>query len=314
MTKKKKQNKEQKFGLGWLFLVVMGLFVIIILLPNNGGNKMTFSDLHGLSYSEDGEKLIAAVHDGLKVYSNGSWSIPEGPKNDYMGYSPVKDGFYSSGHPAPGSNLQNPLGIVKSKDNGQTVDVVDLHGEADFHALSVGYETEEIYVFASEPNSQMKEQGFYYSNNQGETWNLMNLQGISGSPLVMAAHPSKNGTFAIGTDQGLYLSENYGDSFEQIVTDLSVSAAVFSDDDTIIAGTNNGDKRILQINISDSSFSNLNMPQNFEGNISYIAVNRENKKELSFATDLLNVYTSSDSGKTWDEIVEEGTSRKSGEK
>lgn len=59
-------------------------------------------------------------------------------------------------------------------------------------------------------------------------------------------------------------------------------------------------------------FSNLNMPQNFEGNISYIAVNRENKKELSFATDLLNVYISSDSGKTWEEIVEEGTSRKSG--
>ncbi|MBT2691331.1 glycosyl hydrolase [Bacillus sp. ISL-47] len=312
MAKKKKQNKEQKFGLGWLFLVVMGFFIILILIPNNGGNKIKFPDLHGLSYSGDGQKLVAAVHDGLREYSNGTWSVPDVPKNDYMGYSPVKNGFYSSGHPAPGSNLENPLGIVKSKDNGETVEIVDLDGEVDFHALSVGYETEEIYVFAPEPNSKMKEQGFYYTYDQGETWNVMNMQGVSGSPLAIAAHPSKKGVVAIGTDKGLYLSENYGETFEQILSDYSVSAAVFAGDDRVIVGTNKGDKEIIGINIQNKKSSNYTMPKNADGNISYIAVNHKNNEELSFATDQLNVYTTKDEGKTWDTIVEEGAGKEVG--
>lgn len=309
MSKKKKKNKEQKLGLGWIFLVIMGLFIILILIPNNGGNKIKFPDLHGLSYSGDGQTLVAAVHDGLREYSNGTWSVPDVPKNDYMGYSPVKNGFYSSGHPAPGSNLENPLGIVKSKDNGETVEIVGFHGEVDFHALSVGYETEEIYVFAPEPNSKMKEQGFYYSNDQGETWNLMNMQGISGSPLAMAAHPSNKGVLAIGTDQGLYLSENYGKTFELILPGISVSAAVFAGDDRVIVGANKGEKEIIEVNIKNNKTTNYKMPKNADGNISYIAVNHKNREELSFATDQLNVYTTKDEGKTWDNIVEEGAAK-----
>lgn len=139
----------------------------------------------------------------------------------------------------------------------------------------------------------------------------MKMHGISGSPLVMSAHPSRNGTLVMGTDQGLYLSENYGDSFEPIVTDLSVGAAVFSDDDTIIAGTNNEERKIIKINIKDSSISKFNMPQKLEGNITYIAVNLNNNDELSFATDLLSIYTSSDGGENWEVIVEEGKGRKS---
>ncbi|EFV74658.1 F510_1955 family glycosylhydrolase [Cytobacillus sp. FSL W8-0315] len=312
MSNRKKLNKLRQFGIGWIFLIVMGFFIFLIFIPNNGVNKIKFPDLHGLSYSEDGGKLVAAVHDGLKVYSDSSWSVPDIPKNDYMGYSPVKNGFYSSGHPAPGSNLKNPLGIVKSKDNGETVEIVDFQGEADFHALSVGYETEEIYVFAAEPNSKMKEQGFYYSSDQGETWNLMNMQGVSGSPLTMAAHPSKNGTLAIGTDQGLYLSENYGNTFDKILAEISVSATVFAGNDTIIAGTNNGNNEITEVNINNNKSTNYSMPKNSEGNITFIAVNNKNKKELSFATDQLNIYTTTDSGETWDKIVEEGAGKNTG--
>ncbi|MDA6130852.1 hypothetical protein OSK38_26180, partial [Escherichia coli] len=127
---------------------------------------------------------------------------------------------------------------------------------------SVGYETEEIYVFAAEPNSKMKEQGFYYSSDQGETWNLMNMQGVSGSPLTMAAHPSKNGTLAIGTDQGLYLSENYGNTFDKILAEISVSATVFAGNDTIIAGTNNGNNEITEVNINNNKSTNYSMPKN----------------------------------------------------
>jgi hypothetical protein len=50
---------------------ILGVFITIILIPNKETEKITFPDLHGLSYSADGTKLVAAVHDGLREFSNG---------------------------------------------------------------------------------------------------------------------------------------------------------------------------------------------------------------------------------------------------
>lgn len=310
MSKKKKQKKSQKFGLGWLLIGILGFFVAIILIPNNGSDKIKFPDLHGLSYSSDGQTLVAAVHDGLREYSNGEWSEPDVPKNDYMGYSAVKDGFYGSGHPGPGSKLKNPLGIIKSTDNGKTVETVGLHGEVDFHSLSVGYETEDMYVFVPEPNSKMEEQGFYYSDDQAKTWNQMKMQEVSGSPAAMIAHPSEKGTLAIGTDQGLYLSENYGETFELILPDYDVSAAIFSSSDEMIVATNKGKKEMLKLDLLNNQTAKFDLPNNLDGNITYISINNKNKNELAFATDQMNIYASNDNGKTWAVIVEEGAAAK----
>lgn len=306
MSKKKKQQKSQKFGLGWLLAGILGVFIVIILIPKNETETINFPDLHGLSYSADGTKLVAAVHDGLREFSNGKWSVPDVEKNDYMGYSPTKDGFYSSGHPGPGSKLENPLGIVKSIDNGKTIDIVDLHGEVDFHALSVGYETEDIYVFTPEANSKMKESGFYYSDDQAKTWNQMKMNGISGTPTAIIAHPTKKGVVAIGTDQGLYLSDNYGESFELVLDESYVSAAVFSSSDEIIVGINTNDKELIKLDLANNKTTNYELPKNVDGNISFISYNYKNRDELAFATDQMNIYVSKDNGENWDQVVKTG--------
>lgn len=309
MSKKKKKQKSQNFGLGWLLIGILAVFIAIILIPKSETEKVNFPDLHGLSYSADGNKLVAAVHDGLREFSNGKWSIPDVEKNDYMGYSPVKNGFYSSGHPGTGSNLKNPLGIVKSTDNGKTIDIVDLHGEVDFHALSVGYETEDIYVFTPEANSKMKDPGFYYSDDQAKTWNQMKMQGITGTPTAIIAHPSKKGVVAIGTDQGLYLSENYGEVFELVLPESYVGAAVFSNSDEIIVGSNTDNKEIIKLDLSNEKSTKYELPKNVDGNITFITYNYKNKNELAFATDQLNVYVSKDDGETWNTIVEAGAGK-----
>jgi hypothetical protein len=284
----------------------LGIFIAIVLIPKNQTEKINFPHLHGLSYSADGTKLVAAVHDGLREFSNKEWSIPDVEKNDYMGYSPTKDGFYSSGHPGPGSDLKNPLGIVKSTDNGKTVEIVDLHGEVDFHALSVGYETEDIYVFTPEANSKMKESGFYYSDDQAKTWNQMKMTGISGNPTVIIAHPTKKGVVAIGTDQGLYLSDNYGKSFELLLDESYVSAAMFSSSDEIIVGLNTVSKELIKLDLVNNKTTKYELPKNVDGNISFISSNYKNKKELAFATDQINIYVSLDHGENWEQIVKTG--------
>src|SRR5581483_12527598 len=78
--------------------------------------------VHGLSYSADGRRIIIPSHFGLAVYEDGKWSKAPGPEHDYMGFSATASHIYSSGHPAAGSGLVNPFGLLRSKDGGKTWD------------------------------------------------------------------------------------------------------------------------------------------------------------------------------------------------
>lgn len=303
---KKKMQKKSKNGLGWLLLGIMVVFIGLIFIPKNKTENISFPDLHGLSFSSDGTKLVAAVHDGLREYNDGKWTTPDGEKNDYMGYSPIKNGFYSSGHPGPTSSLKNPLGIVKSQDNGKTIDVVDLHGEVDFHSLTVGYETEDLYVYTPEPNSKMKEAGFYYSKDKAKSWNEMALNGLTGNPRTFIAHPTQKGVVVIGTDKGLYLSNDYGESFQLLSDDIIASTGTISSQDELIVGQNTDEKKIIKIGLNNKEVKNVDLPKNIDGNIMYITNNYNNPDEIAIATDQINVYVSKNNGADWESIVNLG--------
>ena len=53
-----------------------------------------------------------------------------------MGFSIVApDRFLGSGHPAPDQTLPPNLGLIESRDGGQTWQSLSLLGDADFHVL-----------------------------------------------------------------------------------------------------------------------------------------------------------------------------------
>jgi hypothetical protein len=61
-----------------------------------------------------------ATHDGLFVAAADGWAAL-GPVIDLMGFSVAgPDHFYASGHPGQVSDLPNPVGLIESKDGGQT--------------------------------------------------------------------------------------------------------------------------------------------------------------------------------------------------
>ncbi|EMU5678966.1 glycosyl hydrolase, partial [Pseudomonas aeruginosa] len=72
-----------------------------------------------------------------------------------MGYSVTRQAIYSSGHPARGSGLVNPFGVIKSSDGGRTWQQLGLQGESDFHLLASGYDSATLYVYNTRPNSRM---------------------------------------------------------------------------------------------------------------------------------------------------------------
>lgn len=309
--KKNKSNSEMQksnsiFKWG---SIISSLLVIISLIAFNasGEEKVTFTHIHGLGYTSDGEELYVPAHDGLRILKDSSWTIPtEGERHDYMGFTMFKDGFYSSGHPAPNSDLPNPLGIVRSKDYGKTIETLGLTGEIDFHGMTVGYETEEIYVFNPAQNSQMNQPGFYYSTDKAKTWEQSDLAGLKGQAVALSAHPTDAGVVAIGTDQGVFLSEDHGNSFERLSISGTVSAVSFGHQNNLFIATRTDEVNLFQIDLSTKESVELSVPEIGDEAISYIKQNPMKQNELVFATNNRNVYTSNDGGNTWNKTVSEG--------
>jgi len=103
--------------------------------------QVTLTHVHGLAYSTDGKRLYIPSHHGLAIFEGGKWTKAPGPDHDYMGFSATRDRFYSSGHPAPGSGLVDPFGLMRSDDGSKTWTRLGLEGESDFHLLGTGDKT-----------------------------------------------------------------------------------------------------------------------------------------------------------------------------
>src|SRR3970282_1938674 len=178
--------------------------------------EVALTHVHGFSYSADGKRLMIPSHHGLAVYENGKWSKAPGPQHDYMGFAATARGLYSSGHPAPGSGLVNPFGLIRSRDGGKTWEKLGLEGETDFHLLATSWNTNAIYVWNPAPSSRMKRPGLYYTLNNGFAWKPARAEGIRGSPRALAVHPDDAATVAVATEKGVYLSRDSGERFSAV--------------------------------------------------------------------------------------------------
>lgn len=271
------------------------------------GNKGIYLEhVHGLGFSTDGKRILIPAHDGLKAYEEGRWETPEGAKHDYMGFSPVNDGFYSSGHPAPGSDLKDPLGMVKSTDEGKSMKMLGLEGETDFHNMAVGYKSHVIYVINPQPNSKMSAAGLYYSKDEGGTWTKSEMKGVNVEPSSMAVHPFEASVLAIGTPNGVYLSKDYGNSFEQIASDEQATALFFNKQGELFIGGYQKQAYLQKMDIWNKKGEKLTIPTFFDDAIAYLSQNPIDDNQIAFATFNKDVYISKDKGLNWRKIADKG--------
>ncbi|HLO02508.1 MAG TPA: hypothetical protein VK191_05335, partial [Symbiobacteriaceae bacterium] len=181
-------------------LLALGAIGLLILSACTSASvTVKFDHIHGLGFSADGSRLLIPAHDGLKLYVDGKWQVPEQPKHDYMGFAVTDDGFYSSGHPAPGSKLPEPLGLVKSADGGKTLKMLGLQGQYDFHVMGAGYKNHAVYVFNQVASPQLPA-GLQVSLDDGKSWKRAGAKGLSGAPIQIAVHPTDPKIVAVGTE------------------------------------------------------------------------------------------------------------------
>jgi hypothetical protein len=261
--------------------------------------------LHGLSFSADGTQLIVPAHSGLRIYEDGAWHSPDVPTHDYMGYAGTDSGFYSSGHPAPGSDLVNPLGLVKSSDGGRTLTTLAFAGESDFHLMAVGYHNHAIYVVNPQANSQLAA-GLFLSRDDGKTWQQATAQGVAGQPIQIAVHPTDPAVVALATEAGLLLSADFGDTFALVGDAEPISAATFSPDGArLLFGTT----ALSVYDLANKQITTLATPEfGAQDAIAYLAVNPMQSDELALASFERHIYLSIDNGQSWQQIARAGAS------
>lgn len=292
-----------KILLGLAFLLLGGAAPVAAV-------SFTLPHIHGLAYSSDGKKLYLPVHVGLAVYSNGRWNQAPGPTHDYMGFSATRDAFYSSGHPAPGSLLRNPLGLIKSRDQGKTWHALGLAGESDFHLMSASYETDAVYVFNSVSNSRMVQPGIYSTKDDGQTWQAHQGAGLAGEPISLAVHPSRPQLVAVGTSSGLYFSEDGGERFQPLLQGKQVTSVHFQlDGRALWFGAYDGQPRLARLDLKSGKAESVALPFSGRDAVAYIAENPVNPKEWAIATFQRSVYFSPDRGTTWKPIAIAGEAR-----
>lgn len=294
-----------------LFLVIPGLLVLSACSASQE-TKTSFSaeHIHGFSYTKDGRQLLVATHDGLYAYENGKWSGPIGEPHDLMGFSLTKNGIFSSGHPASNSNKINPLGLIQSTDNGKTWKTIDFEGESDFHNMAAGYQTGAIYVFNEHPNSKIGT-GLYSSQDSGKTWTQSGLQGIKGNVLSMGIHSSDVSTVGIGTDSGLFISTDAGNQFKEAMRGIQATSILFDrkNPDQMWVGGMTDHPVLLRYHLKTKQKEELPLPLKGQDDaIQLIAQHPKNPNQIAITTFKKHIYVSSDSGKTWTQLVKNGQS------
>src|SRR5712691_11180345 len=201
----------RKLSCSWIGVAV--LLSALAAAPAAADSGVALVHVHGLSYSADGKQLFIPSHVGMAIYSEGRWSKASGPEHDFMGFSATRGALYSSGHPAPGSSLRNPFGLLKSGDGGKSWEHLGLTGEADFHVMAASYGAQIVYVYAPVSNSRMPQPGIYYTSDEGQNWKPSGVKGRSGRIAALAGHPGRAGVLAGATESCVHVSENLGDDF-----------------------------------------------------------------------------------------------------
>lgn len=260
--------------------------------------------VHGVGYAGNQGVPFFAAHDGLKVYENGQWYKTKKENNDYMGFNATKDGFISSGHPGADSELPNPVGIIKSADNGQTLESLALEGEVDFHLMGVGYNSETIFAISPHDNSLMEGNKFYVSDDQAKTWKEVAAKGLEDQLLSIAVHPEDGNLIAAVGQKGIYLSEDKGENFDLITKGKQGTTTYFTKD-SLIYGTFDGEASLIRRSLNDNGEEEILLPEMEQDAVLYFAINPQDDKEITFVSFNGDIYQTKDA-RNWELLVKEG--------
>lgn len=175
-------------------------------LPATAGEVPTVpaeaGHLHGLGVDPHDGKLYLGTHAGLMIVEEDAVSRVGTATIDLMGFAIAgPQHYYASGHPGPGDDLPDPVGLIETTDGGQSWKPLSLTGESDFHTLTAG--TGRVYGY----------DGRIKATADGRAW-TDGAQDVR--PASLSVHPERPDTVLATTEHGPVRSADGGESFTHL--------------------------------------------------------------------------------------------------
>ncbi|MCH8563627.1 hypothetical protein LTI14_10440 [Nesterenkonia sp. YGD6] len=171
----------------------------------------------------DSAVVLLAAHEGLFRLREQE-SIAVGPEIDLMGFTVTPDGRYlASGHPGPGVDLPEPLGLIESTDRGETWKVLSRGGESDFHALAAS--SDRVLGFDGELRLSA----------DGRTWETLPIDSMPASVAIAEG----SGAMLAATEAGVLRSDD-GAAWDLLDTPQLIRLLTWVDDTTIVGASVEG--------------------------------------------------------------------------
>jgi photosystem II stability/assembly factor-like uncharacterized protein len=177
--------------------------------------------VHGVAFAPEGGTFLLATHEGLIEVGDGGEVTPVGPVIDLMGFAVTDDRYLASGHPGPGVDLPQPVGLIESTDGGQTWTALSRQGQSDFHALT-----------ASSSGDVLGWDGSLVRSADGRTWEQLD---IPAEPHTLAAAPDGSAVLAT-TQHGLLRSTDAGTTWSAVDGAPLLQVVDWAEDATTAAG------------------------------------------------------------------------------
>lgn len=177
-------------------------------VPTPGDTRAELEHIHGLGVGPGSGGLYVATHYGLFRAAEDQTKLQRvgSSRQDIMGFSVVgRRRFIGSGHPDPSESQPPNLGLIESRDGGESWKNLSLLGEADFHVLESS--GSRVYGFDGTQGRLM------VSSDGGHSWQQrMPPAGVFG----LAIDPANPDRVVISTERGLFSSATAGSSWRPV--------------------------------------------------------------------------------------------------
>lgn len=267
---------------------------------DGGSASLTNTHVHGLAVDRgDSNRVYIATHHGLLAWQEGQGLTQVGDsRDDFMGFSvhPTDPQMlFRSGHPAGGGNL----GFQESTNRGETWNEVSdgsPTGLVDFHTMTVHpANPEHMYGWFGGR--------IHRSLDGGDTWAVLPQQmGITS----IAGDPTSNTTVYAGTQNGLLMSTDQGETWTQMMTQENLGTVLDIEPDASTAS--------LLLAVQDGRIVRLS--RNAEGGWAtqelgtlpeapmHLALDPKNAQTMYAFSEGHALYTSNNGGQTWQKILQ----------
>jgi photosystem II stability/assembly factor-like uncharacterized protein len=193
---------------------IFSIFAIVAMMAvgssASAGTLDSVSHIHQVKIVEN--KVLVLTHEGLyELVGKNDMKLVGKEKIDVMGFTTLGKALLASGHPAVGSKMPNPIGVMKSLDGGLTWKAISLVGEVDFHFLEGA--GSDLYGADSQSGKLMA------SADSGKTWMILGTNTFTD----IAVSPEMPAMAIALKDSDLLLTDNAFKSTSKIKNNLKIT-------------------------------------------------------------------------------------------